>query len=63
MSLPIIGQQNATQIGMAVEDHAKQIKRLALVPIRRSPNAGDTRYVSVFLVQHNLQTNAMVFSS
>ena len=62
ISLPIIGEQNATQIRMAVKDHAKEIKRVALVSIRGSQNTGDTRHVSVFLVQHDLQTNAMVFS-
>src|SRR4026208_1363142 len=33
VSLPVVRQQDASQIGMAVEDDAKQIKRLAFVPI------------------------------
>src|SRR6185369_839740 len=62
VSLPIVRQQNATQIRVAVEDHAKQIKRLAFVPVRGAPNSGDTRHVRVFLVQQHLQTNSMVLS-
>ena len=55
-------EQDATQIRMAVEDDAKHVERLTLVPVRCPPNTGDTRNMRVFLVQHDLQTNAMKFS-
>src|ERR1700754_3768766 len=63
VSLPIVRQQNAAQIRMSVEDDAKQIKRLALVPIRGAPHAGNGRHVRVFFTQHDLQTHAMMFCS
>jgi len=62
MALPVVRQQDATQVRMAVKDHAEQIERLALVPVCRTPNAGDALDMRVFLVQQHLQANAMVFS-
>src|SRR6185436_8546307 len=51
MSLPIVGQQDPSQIRMAVEDHAKQIECLALVPVCCLPNARHARHVRVFFIQ------------
>ena len=51
MSLPIVREQNSTQIRMAIENYTKQIERLTLVPIRCLPNSGDCRDASVFLVK------------
>src|SRR2546428_4685802 len=31
--LPVVGQKNSSEIGMALEDHSKEIIRLALVPV------------------------------
>src|SRR6185436_7405677 len=62
VSLPVIRQEDASQIRMPVENHTKQIKRLTFVPIRRSPHTSDARNMSVLLVQQHLQANAMVFS-
>src|SRR2546423_11109719 len=53
MSLPIVRQKNAAQIGMIVENYSKQIVSLAFVPICRAPNAGHARHVRVILVQNN----------
>src|SRR5438552_16551088 len=60
VALPIVGQKYAPQIGMAVENHAKQIVRFALVPVRRAPHAAYRRHVNVVFVQHNVQAQAMV---
>ena len=35
MALPVVGQQDAAQIGMAVEPHAEHVVALALHPVRR----------------------------
>src|SRR5712691_10516198 len=51
VALPIIGQEDATQIGMAVENHAKQIVSFALVPVRRPPHAAYGRHVNIVFVQ------------
>lgn len=61
MSLPVIRQQNASQIRMTVKNDSEQIERFAFVPIRRAPDSRNGRHVHVVLAQHNLQTNAMVF--
>ena len=47
MSLPVVGQQNAAQIGVIIENHAEQIVSLSLVPIRSAPDTGDGRNVRV----------------
>ena len=54
MSLPIVRQQNAAEIRMPIENHTEEIECLPLVPVRCSPNACDTRHVSVFLIQQHL---------
>src|SRR5689334_14550359 len=53
VSLPIIWQENAAQIGMSVKNDAKQIVGFALVPIRRPPDSCDSRHMRVFFVQQD----------
>src|SRR5712691_3369237 len=60
VALPIIRQEDATQIGMSVENHTKQIVCFALVPVRRPPHARDGRHVNIVFVQQHLQAQAMV---
>src|SRR5713101_7512019 len=60
VALPIVGQKYAPQIGMADENHSKQIVRFALVPVRRAPYAAYRRHVNVVFVQQNLQAQAMM---
>src|ERR1051326_1182868 len=60
VALPVIRQKNAAQIRMIVKDHTEQIKGLALVPIRGSPDSGHSRHVQVFFVQQNLQTQTLI---
>src|SRR5438309_8530821 len=38
ITLPVVRQENATQIGVPIEDYAKQIIGLALVPVGSAPN-------------------------
>ena len=59
MSLPIVGQKDATQIRVIIKNHSEQIVSFALVPFRCSPDAGDARYVWVVFIHDNFQTNAM----
>src|SRR5262245_11073490 len=54
-ALPVVGQQNAGEIGMAVEDDAVEIEGLALVPVRGRPHAGHGRQVQVALVELDLE--------
>src|SRR5436190_19630020 len=61
VALPVVRQQDAAQIGVTVEDHAKQIKRFALVPIRGAPNPSHTRHVRVVVIQQDLQTQPVIF--
>src|SRR6185503_13633061 len=63
VSLPIVRQQNTTQIRMVVENDAKQIERLAFVPVRGLPDAGHGFEVSIFLVQQDFDSHAMVLRS
>src|SRR5215471_3686019 len=37
---PVLGQQDAREVGVAGERDAVEIVRLALVPVRRGPHAG-----------------------
>jgi hypothetical protein len=60
MALPIVRQQNPSQIRVPIKDHAKQIKRLTLVPIPRSPNSTNRGHVNVSFVQQNLQPDPVV---
>src|SRR6185295_5088363 len=60
MSLPVLRQQDTSQIWMPIKNHPKQIIRLTLVPISCSPNAGDTIYVDVVLIQQYLQAPAVI---
>src|ERR1044072_428708 len=50
ISLPIVRQENATQIRVIIENHSKQIVSFALMPIRCSPDGGDTRCVRVVFI-------------
>jgi hypothetical protein len=42
MAGPILGHQDAAQIGVAGKPDAEQIKDLALAPVRGGPDSGDT---------------------
>jgi hypothetical protein len=50
VSLPVFRQKYPAQIGVSVKNYAKQVIRLALVPIRRAPHTGDGGDVKVLLV-------------
>src|SRR5437868_305039 len=63
MSLPIVGQQNATQIRVIIKNHSEQVVSFALVPIRCSPDARHTRYVWVVFIHDSFQTNTMKLRS
>src|SRR5262245_42586799 len=44
-ALPVVGKQDAGEIGMAVEDDAVEVPRLALVPVGGGPHAGHGRHM------------------
>src|SRR3982751_2568844 len=44
-ALPVVGAEDAAQVGVAVEDDAEQVVRLALVPVGGRPEADDARHV------------------
>src|SRR5882724_1399599 len=50
VALPVIGKQDARQVGMAGEADAEEIERLALVPVCRRPDRADGR--NAFAVGH-----------
>ena len=60
MPLPVIRQEYAAQIRMAVENYSKQIVGFALVPVCCPPDRGHGRYVRIFFIQQNLQTQAVM---
>src|SRR5574341_124056 len=60
MSLPVVGQKNAAQIGMTVEDHAEQIVSLPFVPVCGAPDAGHGRHMRVCFVQQHLQPHPVI---
>src|SRR4051812_6468045 len=41
MADPVLGQQDAAQVGVAREPDAAEVVHLALVPVRGRPDAGD----------------------
>src|SRR5690242_11955892 len=45
---------------MTVEDDAKEIERLALMPVCRLPHAGHCLYVNIVFVQHDFQAYAVM---
>src|SRR5712692_1011166 len=59
--LPIVRQENSTQVRMAVENNAEQIVCLSFVPIRGAPDTSHRRHVSIVFVQQHLQAHAMMF--
>src|SRR5436190_22913225 len=59
MPLPIVGQQDAAQIRMLVEDHTEQIVGLAFMPVGSAPDTGNAWHMWVFLVQKYLEPDAM----
>ena len=61
MSLPVVGQENATQIGVFVKDDAEQIKSFAFVPVRRAPDSGDRGHMNVIFIKQNLEPQSMKF--
>src|SRR6185369_12747020 len=62
MSLPIVGQENATQIWMFVKDDSKQIESFALVPVRSAPDSSDCGHMRVIFIKQNLEPQAMKLS-
>lgn len=63
MSLPIVGQKNATQIGVLIEYDTKQIVSFPFVPIRCAPDAGYSRHMCVIVVKQDLEPHAMKLRS
>src|SRR5919107_532662 len=57
--LPVVGQEDAAQVRVTVEDDAEHVERLALVPVGRAPDGNDGRDVRVLLVQENFQAQAV----
>lgn len=60
MSLPVVGQEDAPQIGMIIEDDSEQIVSLSLVPIRSAPDTGYSGHMGVVFAKDDLQTNPMM---
>src|SRR5262245_16508249 len=67
MAGPILGQENAAQVGMAGKPDAGEVIDLALMPIGGLPEAGNARYFGqlarlvVFPArQHDLQSEPML---
>ena len=63
MTLPVIWQQDATQIRMLVKDHPEKIVSLSLVPIRCAPDAGNAGNVRIVFIEQHLQSDAVMFGS
>src|SRR5215208_7498156 len=58
--LPVVGQEDAAQVWVSVEDDAEHVEGLALVPVGRAPDGRHRRDVRVLLVEQNLQADAVV---
>src|SRR5262245_2785293 len=61
MTLPVLRQKNAAQIGMAVEDDANEIKCFTFMPICCAPNTRDRRNVWVPVIEQHFQSQPMKF--
>ena len=44
MTLPVVGHENATLVGVTFEVDAEHVEDFALVPVGRSPDAGSRRH-------------------
>src|SRR5260221_4428234 len=56
-AFPIVREQHAPQIGVAIKPNAKEVEDLALVPIRSRPNGYDRLDDRIFSLQANPEAN------
>ena len=55
MALPIVRQENSSQIRMIVKNNSEQVVGFALVPVCRAPYACDCRHMNVLLIEQYFQ--------
>jgi len=60
MTLPVVRQENPSQIGMSLKNDSQQVKGLPLMPVCRAPDIGNGRHAWTFFIQKNLKSQPVI---